>query len=74
MSADTLRAIATWFSRGVIGVELLVAGGALLAPYRVVAIGGTVVMTGMVMISTWNLLSVMACLIGLLLALVRVDD
>lgn len=74
VSADTLRAIATWFSRGVIGVELLVAGGALLAPYRVVAIGGTVVMTGMVMISTWNLLSVMACLIGLLLALVRVDD
>lgn len=74
VSPDALRSIATWFSRSVIAAELVVAAGALLAPYRVVAIGGTVVMIGMVVISTWNLLSVMACLIGLLLALVRARD
>lgn len=70
-AVDTLRTIATWFSRGVIVAEL---GLALspLAPYRVVAIGGTIAMVGMVVISTFYLLSVMACLIGLLLALLLI--
>jgi hypothetical protein len=73
LSPDALRALATWFSRVVIAVELAIAVCPLL-PYRLTAIAGTVVMIGMVVISTWNLLSVMACLIGLLLALLEVDD
>lgn len=73
VSADALRVIATWFSRAVISVELVIAMCPLL-PYRLTTIGGTVVMAGMVVISTWNLLSVMACLIGLMLALLLVED
>lgn len=73
LSADALRALATSFSRFVIVVELAMALCPLW-PYRLTAIGGTVVMIGMVAISTWNLLSVMACLIGLLLALLPIDD
>jgi hypothetical protein len=73
VSADALRTIATWFSRGVIGVELALALCPLV-PYRLAALGGTAVMLGMVAISTFHLFSVMACLIGLLLALFVVDD
>ena len=72
LSGDALRVVATWFSRVVIAVELAVALSPLV-PYRVAAIGGTIVMAGMVVISTWNLLSVMACLIGLLLALLPLE-
>ena len=68
LSPEALRTLATWFSRAVIAGELALAL-APLWPYRVAAIGGSIVMIGMVAISTWNLLSVMACLIGLLLAL-----
>jgi hypothetical protein len=67
LSPEALRTLATWFSRGVIATELALAL-APLWPFRVVAIGGTAVMLGMVAVSTLNLLSVMACLIGLLLA------
>lgn len=70
-AADTLRVIATWFSRGVIAAELTLAMSPL-APYRMVAIAGTIAMVGMVIISTFYLLSVMACLIGLLLALLLI--
>lgn len=70
-AADTLRVIATWFSRGVIMAELALALSPL-APYRWVAICGTIAMVGMVVISTFYLLSVMACLIGLLLALLLI--
>lgn len=73
LSPDTLRVLATWFSRAVIAGELLLALSPL-APFRIAAIGGIVVMTGMVVISTWYLLSVMAALIGLLLALLLVRD
>ncbi len=71
VAPDTLHALATWFSRSVIVAELALALGPL-APYRVVAIGGTIAMIGMVLISTFYLLSVMACLIGLLIALLFV--
>ncbi len=73
LSADALRALATWFSRLVIAGELALALCPLY-PYRLTAIGGTAVMAGMVVISTWNLLSVMACLIGLLLALLSIKE
>lgn len=73
LTADGLRSLATWFSRIVIVGELTLALSPLY-PYRVTAIGGSVVMVGMVVISTWNLFSVMACLIGLLLALLAVGD
>jgi hypothetical protein len=68
LSPEALRELATWFSRVVIVGELALALCPLY-PFRVAAIGGTIVMVGMVVISTWYLLSVMACLIGLLLAL-----
>jgi hypothetical protein len=70
-AADTLRVIATWFSRGVIVAEVALALSPL-APYRVVAIVGICAMVGMVLLSTFYLLSVMACLIGLLLALLLI--
>lgn len=73
LSPDALRAVATWFSRVVIAGELIIALCPLL-PYRLTAIGATIVMIGMVVMSTWNLLSVLTCLIGLLLALLLVDD
>jgi len=73
LSPESLRVIATWFSRGVIAVELLVALCPVL-PFRIAAIGGIVVMAGMVIVSTWYLLSVMACLIGLLLALLSIKE
>lgn len=68
LSPDALHTLAAWFSRVVIAGELALAL-APLWPYRAVAIAGTAVMAAMVVISTLNLLSVMACLIGLLLAL-----
>jgi hypothetical protein len=73
LSPEALRELATWFSRLVIAGELALALSPLY-PYRVTAIGGTLVMTGIVVISTWNLFSVMACLIGLLLALYGVNS
>jgi hypothetical protein len=72
LSADALRTLATWFSRVVIAGEIALALSPLY-PYRIAAIGGSIAIAGIVVISTWNLLSVMACLIGLLLALVFVD-
>ena len=69
LSAETLHAIAAWFSRAVIAGELLLALSPLL-PFRIAAIAGMSVMIGMVVISTWYLTSVMACLFGLYLALV----
>jgi hypothetical protein len=72
LSAGGLRTLATWFSRAAITVEAIMALSFLL-PYRRAAVLGIVVMTGMVVVSTWNLLSVMACLIGLVAALL-VDD
>lgn len=72
-SADGLRTLALWFSRIVITGEVIMALNPLL-PFRVAAWFGTAVMATMVVVSTWNLLSVLACLIGLLLALLLVDD
>jgi hypothetical protein len=73
VAPETLHAIARWFSRAAIGVELLVTLSPLV-PFRIAAIGGIVVMLAMVVISTWYLLSVMACLIGLLLALLLLRE
>jgi len=73
VSPDALRAIATWFSRAVIGVELALALSPFVS-FRRAAIGGIAVMLVMVLVSTWYLTSVMACLIGLLLALLLVRE
>lgn len=73
LSLDTLRWFATWFSRLVILGELALALN-VLAPFRIAAIGGIAVMASMVVISTWYLLSVMAALSGLMLALLLVRD
>ncbi len=68
LSVEGLHTVAAWFSRAVIAVELLLALCPLV-PFRIAAIGGIAAMTGMVVASTWYLVSVMACLVGLLLAL-----
>jgi hypothetical protein len=71
VAPDTLHVLAAWFSRSVIVVELALALNPL-APFRVAAIGGTLLLIGMVLISTLYLFSVMACLIGMLIALLFV--
>lgn len=63
----TLRVLALWFSRGTVAVELLLSLCPLV-PSRIAAIGGICVMVAMVGVSTLYLMSVMACLIGLLVA------
>lgn len=68
LDPQTLYVVAKWFSRVTIVIELVLAAMPLL-PFRIAAIGAIVVMVGMVVVSTWYLLSVMACLIGLLVAL-----
>jgi len=73
VSPDALRAIATWLSRAVIGVELALVLSPLVS-FRRAAIGGIAVMLAMVLVSTWYLTSVMACLIGLLVALLLVRE
>jgi hypothetical protein len=72
LSPEALHAIATWLSRAVVGVELLLALSPL-ARSRVAAIGGIAIMSAMVVVSTWYLLSVMACLIGLCIAVLLLD-
>jgi hypothetical protein len=72
-SPEELRSLATWFSRGAIGGELLVAATPLL-PHRLAVGVGCAVMIGMVAISTVMLFSVMACLVGLLLASLALAD
>jgi hypothetical protein len=67
VSPEALRSIATWFSRAAIAGELLLAASPLL-PHRLAVGLGCAVMGGMVVVSTLYLLSVMACLVGLLLA------
>jgi hypothetical protein len=73
VSPDALRVIATWFSRAAMAAELALAVSPIL-PVRIAAIGSIAVMTGMVIVSTWYLLSVMACLIGLMVAVLLLRD
>jgi len=67
LSSESLHSLAVWFSRGVIVVELFLAANPLV-PSRIAATSGIVLMLAMVAVSTLYLMSVMACLIGLLAA------
>jgi hypothetical protein len=68
LSPEALRAFATWFSRATVFMEGVFVLSPLL-PYRALATVGALVMGAMVVFSTLNLLSVFACLLGLVLAL-----
>ncbi len=64
---ETLRTLATTFSRCAILGECLLAL-APLYPRRLICIAGPLVMALMVAVSTWTLISVMAGLMGMMLA------
>jgi hypothetical protein len=66
-SLPTLAAAARWFSRVTIVIELAMVASPLF-PERRAVIGGVIVMITFVLVSTLYLVSVMACLIGLLVA------
>jgi hypothetical protein len=67
LEPGALRALATWFSRAVIAGELALAFGPIV-PHRSYVWGACVIMLGMVVISTFYLLSVVAPLVGVLVA------
>jgi lipoprotein signal peptidase len=63
---ETLREIATYYSRMVIGTEMAVAGFWLL-PRKVAAVLTLIVLLCLTLFSNFNLFSVTFCLIGLCL-------
>lgn len=76
VAPETLRELATWFSRAAIAGELLLSVSPLLPP-RFAAIFGITFLVGMVVVSTWYLVSVLASLAALLvgaLLLSRASD
>ncbi len=73
LSPTTLHTLALWFSRGTVGIELLLSLCPLM-PSRIAAIGAIFVITAMVVVSTFFLMSVMACLLGLLVAVLLLRE
>ena len=63
-SAQLLE-IAKWYSRGVVVVESLCGFALWALPPRLAAIVGMSVLTGIAVLSNWDLFSVVSCLIGL---------
>ena len=62
---DSVRRIATWYSRGVIATETLCGFGLWLLPPRTAAVVAIVVLTSIGVFSNWLLFSVLLSLIGL---------
>lgn len=67
LSPELQKTAATWISRAVIGVEALLALSPFF-PYRFVAVLGSAVFVVISIFSTWRIFSVLACLMGMLLA------
>ena len=65
---DTLRTIATWYSRKVVCVETICGFGIWMLPPKWAAAVAFIVLTSIVVFSNWYLFSVMFCLMGLALA------
>ncbi len=63
--ADTVREIATWYSRQVVVVETLAGFGLWLLPARWAAIGGMFLLAAIAILSNFLLFSVLSCLIAL---------
>ena len=63
--ADTVREIATWYSRKVIVIETVCGFGLWLLPPRWAAVVAIVVLTSIAVFSNWLLFSVLMSLIGL---------
>ncbi|MGI9474823.1 MAG: hypothetical protein ACR2NZ_25050 [Rubripirellula sp.] len=63
--AETLREIAKWYSRQVIVVETVAGLGLWALPARMAAIVGVILLTSIIVLSNYYLVSVLACLIGL---------
>ena len=62
---ETLREIATWYSRQVVVVESVAGFGLWLLPARWAAIAGMVVLTSIALLSNFLLFSVLSCVIAL---------
>ena len=62
---DTLREIAKWYSRQVVVVETIAGVGLWALPSRWAALAGVVLLTSIIVLSNYYLVSVLACLIGL---------
>lgn len=66
-TGETLREIATWYSRKVILIETVCGFGLWLLPPRAAAIAATLVFASIALLSNLLLFSVLSCLIGLAL-------
>jgi hypothetical protein len=73
LAPDTVRAIATWFSRFAISAELVLAAAPLLTT-RFVLVGAALTMLAMMLAWTFHLASVLSCLFGLLVAAYMLGD
>jgi hypothetical protein len=60
-----LQEIAKWYSRQIVVVETISGIGLWVLPARWAALVGTIILSGVVILSNWYLGSVIACLIGL---------
>ena len=64
-AADELQEIAKWYSRQVVLVETVSGIGLWALPARWAAALGVIILSGVVVLSNWYLVSVIACLLGL---------
>lgn len=71
-SADTVRGMASWFSRFALSGEIVLSAAPLL-PTRFVLAGAAVSMSTMMLAWTFHLASVLSCLFGLLVASYLLD-
>ncbi|QDT02574.1 hypothetical protein K227x_09520 [Rubripirellula lacrimiformis] len=65
LTAETLREVATWYSRKVIIVETVAGLGLWMLPARWAAAVGIVLLSSIALLSNFLLFSVLMCLIGL---------
>lgn len=72
LDKDVQAALMVWFSRLTIAMEAALALLPLY-PARAGAVFAAVAMVGVVLVSHWTLTSVMACLVGLMIAVWRLD-
>lgn len=63
--AEMLREIAKWYSRQVVVVETIAGVGLWALPARWAAMVGVILLTSIIVLSNYYLVSVLACLIGL---------